>query len=602
MKPKISISRIFFKNFLFFLLPFIFFLIIIAFTLTIITQRVVLSERAKFNNILIEQIKNNYDIIFDDLNTLNITLGTNPQIRNLLKRLYTNKKVSFQEHKIIDAIEHMINMSASIKPHIQSIYIYIENEDDFFYSTLEGLTSASRFHDSDWLDLCKGDIKDTQWTVLRNMDRYENDRTPIPVLSVFSEIKTYDFSTLNGLIITNIHINFFKDLLDKIRENNKSYVIILNKQNKPILVTRGFDVKNAQIYTQMESLQSSSQKKIQGNTYFITKDESSNLGWKYFILTPIEKLYNVSFSIMKYTYILLLVLLVCSIAITYWLAQKNFRHIRAIYSIIKAAEEDKPLPKKSHRLSSEYAYLVDNIISTFLEQKYLKTRLSEHEYKRKTTELLALQSQINPHFLFNSMETIRWKFMEIIGRPNEGNKMINNLNTILKYSLNGKPSELVPIKDEIKYTKSYLDIQSKRFPGNFQTEWEYDKEVENYKIIKIVLQPFVENAIYHGIWENEHMSVIRIQLSQSEQELSVIITDNGAGIPPSMLHKITSQLTDGEYDPNHIGIVNTHKRICLAFGEEYGITDIKSEPGEGTSVYLKLPVIKGEVNEHSARL
>jgi two-component system sensor histidine kinase YesM len=69
-----------------------------------------------------------------------------------------------------------------------------------------------------------------------------------------------------------------------------------------------------------------------------------------------------------------------------------------------------------------------------------------------------------------------------------------------------------------------------------------------------------------------------------------------------MLHKITSQLTDGEYDPNHIGIVNTHKRICLAFGEEYGITDIKSEPGEGTSVYLKLPVIKGEVNEHSARL
>jgi two-component system sensor histidine kinase YesM len=125
-------------------------------------------------------------------------------------------------------------------------------------------------------------------------------------------------------------------------------------------------------------------------------------------------------------------------------------------------------------------------------------------------------------------------------------------------------------------------------------EWEYDKTMEDYKIIKIVLQPFVENSIYHGIRENESTSTIRIQLQQENQNLFITISDDGSGIPPAKLRELKNQLSAAEYNPDHIGVVNTHKRISLAFGEEYGITEIKSEPGKGTSIKLKLPVVAEE--------
>ena len=230
--------------------------------------------------------------------------------------------------------------------------------------------------------------------------------------------------------------------------------------------------------------------------------------------------------------------------------------------------------REVQNLSSSFAHMVRKI------QQLMATVRAEEVNLRKT-ELRALQAQINPHFLYNTLDSISWMCER--GKNQEAVVMVNALAQLFRISIS-KGHELIPIRSEVQHAKSYLQIQSVRYKDQFSYRFEVDESCLDYLCNKITLQPIIENAIYHGIngLVDEGEIVIRIE-SQGDDILATV-EDNGVGMEKEQIDAIFRR-SDSK---SGIGIKNVNDRLKIWFGEAYGIT-IESVPDKGTRVIVRMP-------------
>lgn len=230
--------------------------------------------------------------------------------------------------------------------------------------------------------------------------------------------------------------------------------------------------------------------------------------------------------------------------------------------------------REVQNLSSSFAHMVRKI------QQLMATVRAEEVNLRKT-ELRALQAQINPHFLYNTLDSISWMCER--GKNQEAVVMVNALAQLFRISIS-KGHELIPIRSEVQHAKSYLQIQSVRYKDQFSYRFEVDESCLDYLCNKITLQPIIENAIYHGIngLVDEGEIVIRIE-SQGDDILATV-EDNGVGMEKEQIEAIFRR-SDSK---SGIGIKNVNDRLKIWFGEAYGIT-IESVPDKGTRVIVRMP-------------
>ena len=219
----------------------------------------------------------------------------------------------------------------------------------------------------------------------------------------------------------------------------------------------------------------------------------------------------------------------------------------------------------------------------------LMDEIIRQQNERRKSELDALQSQINPHFLYNTLESITW--MIEAQKNEEAVIMISELAKLLRVSLS-RGKTIIPVKDELQHSRSYMNIQLVRYKERFQMEFQTDKEIEDYCIVKLVIQPILENAIYYGVgnMDEDDEGKITVRGEKKEDDIYIIIEDNGMGMRKEVLENI---LKDNNKVPKHgsgVGVINVHSRIQLMFGEQYGL-EIYSEPDEGTRVVIHIPAI-----------
>ena len=223
-------------------------------------------------------------------------------------------------------------------------------------------------------------------------------------------------------------------------------------------------------------------------------------------------------------------------------------------------------------------------------QQLMEQNIYEQEQKR-LSELKALQSQINPHFLYNTLDSIIW--MAEGGRNSEVVLMTSSLARLLRQSISNE-DELVSIRREVDYAASYLTIQKMRYQDKMEFEIDVDEGIMNQQIIKLVLQPVVENAIYHGIKYKEGKGLIKITGTYRDGCIYLTVYDNGRGMEQEVLDHIFDA-KNGE-EKSGIGICNVQMRLQLYYGMEYGIF-YKSIPGEGTAATIKIPFVEEEAQE-----
>lgn len=201
------------------------------------------------------------------------------------------------------------------------------------------------------------------------------------------------------------------------------------------------------------------------------------------------------------------------------------------------------------------------------------------------SELQFLQSQINPHFLYNTMNTI--SALATIENADQTKKMIESLSDILKYNLM-KINENVTLMEEYKIIEDYIHIQKARFGTRIEYKLEYDESIMEYNVPSMILQPFVENAIIHGLEPKEEKGLLELTINDENDKIIIIINDNGLGMEKEKLESILSTKNEKlQTSKRGIGVSNVIRRLEIKYGKK--VVEIKSEPNKGTKVILRLP-------------
>ena len=235
---------------------------------------------------------------------------------------------------------------------------------------------------------------------------------------------------------------------------------------------------------------------------------------------------------------------------------------------------------------NEMIQKIDNLIQ--VNYREALERKGE-EFKRKQAELDALQMQINPHFLYNTLDVIRWKTIMIEKGEGEVSKMISEFSQLLRLSTK-KTDGLVEIREEFEHVEAYLKVISFSYEESFTIEWLIDDDsLKHSKIPKLTMQPIIENIVLHAFPNNIQDKIIKIRAYLTGSTVVIAISDNGKGIDENSLDEIRGRINSKNRLTKNIGFQNVNERIKLTFGEEYGLT-IHSELGSGTEVTIRIPL------------
>ena len=271
--------------------------------------------------------------------------------------------------------------------------------------------------------------------------------------------------------------------------------------------------------------------------------------------------------------------------------------VRSLIKAMKAFENaaDSFSYSSGNEAVTELQVLSDSFEHMSNRIKQLMERVRREETELRKTELKALQAQINPHFLYNTLDSIQWMCEQ--GKNEDAMKMVSALAKLFRISIS-RGHELIPIKDELQHAKNYLVIQSYRYRNQFSYSFDIETRLEHYLCNKITVQPLIENAIYHGIDRMVDEGEITISVKEApdnKDDILITVEDNGVGMTEEQCRKI---LRKERSDSSGIGVKNVNDRLKIYFGEKYGLT-IKSELDVGTIVTVRIPKIEAEAENEN---
>jgi two-component system sensor histidine kinase YesM len=588
------------KNLILFLAPLLIPLLILGAFSIVITRHYIQNEINKNNFNVLQQTKQNLELIFDELDSLNLHLGTNPEIVVTLKKILDSPSpvpsVNFEEYQSLMTISNFINAPANARPYIHSIYVYFENNQQKMLTTFEGLTNLNHFFDQDWYESYLRHRSEDRhfWLESRQIKQYSFHKDPTAVLTIYRKIySTSGHKTATGVIVLNIYTDYLKKYLNHYDPRANPQFLVADEANHILLSNTAPASVDRDWLASLPGKEELSQvRRLNGVASAVSQIYSEKYRLRYVSVIPQKVLYKIPSELQTVTVLLLLLSFGLGLALTYYLTKKNYQQVQDIVAIIDSARYNRPVPEFPASVNDEYSYIAYNIVKTFIEQNYLKVQLSERKYRLQVMEMLALQSQINPHFLFNTLETIKWKMMQYTAKPNQVTKMLENLSEILHYSLES-PGKPVTMAEEILNTRNYVKIQKIRYRNKFDVLWEYSPQIKKLPVIRLILQPLLENCIYHGIKEKEGKSLIKIKIRRQESSLEIAVIDNGIGMRRETLRELIAGLRGEKKDGNHIGLYNTNKRLVLTYGEAYALR-IWSKFNCGTVVRFRIPIPPGQ--------
>ncbi|MGN8647441.1 cache domain-containing sensor histidine kinase [Gracilibacillus sp. HCP3S3_G5_1] len=290
---------------------------------------------------------------------------------------------------------------------------------------------------------------------------------------------------------------------------------------------------------------------------------------------------------------------ICLIGIFIRSFHKRIQQLReTMYQVAKGNFQVKKEIKGHDEISEVYQDLAttSRSVQKIIDEVYIH-KIREETWKRKQKEMdfKMLASQINPHFLYNTLEMIRMK--AILNNDPEVSKIVKMLSKMMRSALE-RTDRPVPITEEIELMNHYLEIQQLRFGEKFSYQLQVEESVKDYYIFPLLIQPIVENAIIHGLEPKEDKGFIKITMEEEDQYIQVEVKDNGVGIAKNNINEIRERLDDEDYhsDGQRIGLHNVHQRLRLYYGDKYGL-ELDSIEGLGTTMSLKIPKIKNEQYE-----
>lgn len=409
------------------------------------------------------------------------------------------------------------------------------------------------------------------------------------VVSLSRELSGVNSSNGLGILLIDLNFKVINDMLSKLDLGNRGYVFVIDRQGRIV-----YHPQQQLLYSNLktERLEQVLQDKQGG---FVVKEggasriysiKDTDFGWKIVgvfyenELVDNKKQMQLSFAIAG------LLCLGVGVLFSVVISRNLTRPIKKLQEKMMEVEKGNFDIRVPVGHSREISGLARSFNVMVLKVKELMDQIViEQEIKRKS-ELNALQAQINPHFLYNTLDSIIW--MAESKKHDEVILMTSALARLFRASLS-KGREMIPIATEVEHITNYLKIQQMRYQDKIRFTLDMDRELYPYLTLKVLLQPLVENAIYHGIKNKEGPGTITITGSLQDDRIRFQVMDDGIGMDRSKVETLLIS-TGSQHSRNSVGIANVHQRIQLYFGAEYGLS-YTSEPGAGTIVTLLIPAI-----------
>ena len=437
-----------------------------------------------------------------------------------------------------------------------------------------------------------------QDAIITGPNRHSFFDTDDEVISLSREVQSYENGTFRGVILINLNMNKITEICNSFQEKQENFICIINDKGELVYEQQNgrerfaFDEKEnrQELNTALgKTKESCFRLNYRGEKYLITRTDMKTTGWTLVSMVPYKSVMAETMAISGVMILAVAITLIVTLLLLNRILTGVVKPLKKLEKYMVQVNPDNMDQRMEILTDDEIGHLSMKFNQMMDRIRNLKEQVIEEQEDKRKYELQALQAQINPHFLYNTLDSIIW-----MAETNDSNivAMTEALAKLFRISLN-KGNEEISLERELEHVKNYLIIQSMRYADKFTYEISAEPGVERCRTIKLILQPIVENCIYHGIKKKRGTGKITIRAYRREQNLIIEVSDDGCGMPEEICRKILSDEIESEnISGSGIGVKNVNERIQLRFGKKYGLS-YSSEEGVGTTVTYVLTYNEG---------
>ncbi len=499
------------------------------------------------------------------------------------------------------------NSNLAVDPIDQSMNLLYETNRDFLVSIvvvdengrLVGVSPVSKLkktvrpEEQEWFVRATNKIENLHFSTPHVQNLFEDpDFRYRWVISLSRAVElTSNGGIRHGVLLVDMNFSGIEQLFKDISLGNSGYIYLTDSEGEIIYHPRQqLLYSNLVRENNLEAFQyedGSHVEKYQGEERVITVKSVGYTGWKIIGVTPMKDMTSDYYHIRLFAVFILSFIMFLMIFANLYLSSRIADPIKALENSVKKLEKGDMDVKIAIGGSYEIQHLGKTIRSMVKQMRKLMDDIVVEQESKRKSELDALQSQINPHFLYNTLDMIVW--MVENERYSEAISMVTALARLFRISLS-KGRNIIPVRNELEHARNYLTIQMVRFKNKFQIDINAEPETLRLSTIKLIIQPLLENAIYHGMEYMDGDGEISVHAYVKDKDLYIDVTDNGIGIPEEICKTLLTDHSRIRSKGSGIGLRNVHERIQLYYGSSYGLT-ILSEPDVGTTVRIHLPCV-----------
>lgn len=593
-------NSILIKNCLLIILPTVIPLIIISIAIFNYSNATISEEIKSTNMNTLSKIKNTCDMIASESDRISAKIASDTDIALLLSYKQIVPSELYDKFNNLYKIMGFITSTNNV---LDSVYIYFENS-NFIFSTDGNSMDYDHFADTSWINDYNS-FKDTKryWVESRSVTNMFTNKT-YKFISNFRTVSNYGQS---GAVIVNIDTEKMKDVIDNLDEDKSSHNLLIVDKDGTILyntdntlITQ--NINNVQRFSNISFAQSQSYfvDDAAGNSQIVSVYISEYNDWTYISITPASNYSQRTRDFKHFMFIAVGACILIAILISFFISVRIYQPVINMVALFKSRNDwEGAVQTDGERGFNEFKYLTNNILNSFDKTKEMEKVLEERLSLLRTAQSIALQAQINPHFLYNTLDTIRG-YAQMEHAPITSD-MIEVLSRIFRYSLSRK-NNIVTVRQELSILSDYIKILQYRTNKQLDCLEEIDTDIDimDYMIPKMIIQPIIENAVKHGMNNLSRNFQILIKIFNTSTRLIISVKDNGEGMPPQRLAQLNASLLTNALLPRKtsagtpvskstgIALANINTRIKLMFGEDYGIIAY-SELGRGSEFQILLP-------------
>lgn len=472
---------------------------------------------------LLEQLNLYYENMLSEIDALNLIFSTNSQLVEALRTIMNTRRADYENYKLYQLYGNLLTAFLTARPYIDSIMMYLPNDQGLVFSD-KGMTSLEETENGEWFIayMQSGHPDQAEFCLSGG-----NVRISRPVRTASGVV--------SGVIVLDLKAQSLIDAYLPFRSYRGEHLKVETEDGLLLLE-----------YPMGES---------RASRQVTFSSSSSAYALSYTLSVPFRTLYASSLTILFLSLGIGLFSLVLGFLLVYRTERDERLFISNVLSQLRKAGATAEMDELESG-ESIYLYLNDKILRSFLEKDYLRLQKEAAEYR-------ALQMQINPHFLFNTLDTIYWKAVRLKGGENDASRMVHDLSRLLKYSLRANPQEGALLREEIEQVETYIGIQQVRFRDKFKFIKDYGALPE-MRVPVFTLQPLIENCFNHGFVEGERL-VITLSVKDLGDRVDITVSNDGKGAGQSLVDSLNQASSQALASSSSIGLSNIRERLQLFF-------------------------------------